>query len=251
MKATLTAFGSWFHPFMWLSADKHLDTFDAMKHNLQSKLAAGVFSAVLLLTACNKESIRGGGASVTEQRNIPSFTQVQLDGDAAATITYGTTQKVSVTGYGNLVPVYETKLIAGVLHLRFKEGHRIRNSNIRVAIEIPTLSYLRVNGSGNMTARNFSQGDMLEAYVNGSGDLLVEQSQFNKAVYQVNGSGILHANTTEAINVNAEIHGSGKIDLRVSGELDASISGSGVIDYWGNPAAVNTQVSGSGRINKK
>ncbi|MDO9377152.1 MAG: DUF2807 domain-containing protein [Ferruginibacter sp.] len=222
-----------------------------MKNIQLNKYSMLMCIAVLFLAACNKESIRGEGAVSTENRNVPSFTQVQLDGDAEATISYGPTQKVSVTAYQNLLPVYETKIVGGVLHLGFKSGHRIRNSNVRVAIEIPVLSFMRIDGSGKMTGTNFQQGEMLENYVNGSGSIIVQQCAFDKAVYDVNGSGSITATTSDATVANAEIHGSGQIRLRVSNELDASIHGSGVIEYWGNPATVNSHVSGSGQINKK
>ena len=210
-----------------------------------------MYSAVVFLAACNKESLRGDGAVVSEERTVPSFTQVQLDGDGEVTISYGATQKVSISGYQNLLPVYEAKIVAGVLHLGFKPGYSIRNNNMRVAIQVPQLTYMRMNGSGKIAANNFIQGGAMLAYINGSGDLLLDDCKFSQVLYAVNGSGNIVANTSEANDAAVEIHGSGKIQLRVAGELDINIAGSGTVDYWGNPVVVNSQVSGSGRINKK
>ncbi|MEJ7588749.1 MAG: hypothetical protein WKI04_14415 [Ferruginibacter sp.] len=64
----------------------------------------------ILLGACNKETIRGGGAVVTETRPVPEFTNIELGGCSEAIISYGTAQQVTVTGYENLQPVYETKV---------------------------------------------------------------------------------------------------------------------------------------------
>lgn len=222
-----------------------------MIHTMKKIVTPLFYSIVFLLSACNKESIRGEGPVISEERNLPSFTQVQLDGDAEATISYGSTQRVSVSGYQNLLPVYETKIVGGVLHLGFKSVHSVRNNNIRVSIELPQLNYLRINGSGKMTAKDFILEPALDAFVNGSGELLVRDCKFNNARYSVNGSGTIGANTTEANIVDADIHGSGQILLQVSADLNASIAGSGTIDYWGNPGIVNSHVSGSGRINKK
>ena len=211
-----------------------------------------ILTCAILLGACTKETITGGGAVITENRNVPVFTEVQLNGEGEATILYGTTQEVSVTGYENLLLVYETKMVGTALHLQFKpDDYRIRNNNIKVNIKVPSLSYIRVNGSGKVLAGNFATGDNLSAYINGSGNMQVKDSKYNKVSYVINGSGGIVANTTEAKEANAEIHGSGKILLNVLNKLDANISGSGDIDYWGNPAAVNTQVSGSGKITKK
>src|ERR671912_494723 len=154
-----------------------------MIHTIKKFVCLLMYSAVIFLAACNKESMRGEGAVISEERTVPSFTQVQLDGDGEVTITYGPTQKVSVSGYQNLLPVYETRIVAGVLHLGFKPGYSIRNNNMRVVIEVPQLTYMRINGSGKITANNFIQGGGMLAYINGSGDLLLGDCKFNQVLY--------------------------------------------------------------------
>jgi hypothetical protein len=208
--------------------------------------------SIVLLTACNKESIRGTGAVITENRNVPAFTAIEIDGDANATVSYGPQQQVSVTGYQNLLPVYETKLVGTTLHLGFKSNYyNVRNNNIRVAIVVPALSYLRTNGSGNIVATGFANGDLLSAFINGSGDITVENCKYNRATYEVNGSGNINGSSTELREAEATIHGSGDIKLTVTNKLKAEIYGSGNIDYWGNPGDVDSNVSGSGSINRK
>ena len=208
--------------------------------------------SLILLSSCNKETIKGGGAIISENRTVPAFTEIQINGDGEATVVYGLTQEVTVTGYENLLPVYETKMLGSVLQLQFKpNNYRIRNNNIKVRITVPSLSNLRINGSGNISAANFANGNTLTTYINGSGNIVVKDSKYINASYIINGSGEITATTTEAKQAAAEIHGSGNIRLKVANKLDANISGSGTIDYWGNPTTVNTQVSGSGKINKQ
>ena len=238
---------------MWLCTLFYKDIFAGIEYfNNNMKKLTTILACTILLGACTKETIRGGGAIITENRNVPVFTEVQLSGEGEATILYGTTQQVLVTGYENLLPVYETKMMGTTLHLQFKpDDYRIRNNNIKVNITVPSLSYIRVNGSGKVLAGNFTRGDILSAYINGSGNMQVKDGKYNNVNYVINGSGDIVANTTEAKEANAEIHGSGRILLHVLNKLDANISGSGDIDYWGNPGAVNIQVSGSGKITKK
>src|SRR5688572_20250841 len=183
---------------MWLRVSKRMNIFAAMIHTVKRITSVLMYTAVVFLAACNKESLRGDGALGSEERTVPSFTQVQLDGDGEVTITYGPTQKVSVSGYQNLLPVYETRIVAGVLHLGFKPGYSIRNNNMRVVIEVPQLTYMRINGSGKITANNFIQRGGMLAYINGSGDLLLDNCKFSQALYSVNGSGNIVANTSEA-----------------------------------------------------
>lgn len=216
------------------------------------KILALFVCSIIFLSACNKETIRGSGAIISEDRILPGLTEIEFDGEAEADIISGVTQKVTITGYQNLLPVYESRLIGNTLHLGFKPNeYRIKNNNIKVTIALPALSYVRINGSGNINCRDFINGNNLGAWIDGSGSILIENSKYNKAVYSVTGSGNITANTTEAAEAKAEIHGSGNIMLNVTDKWDASLTASASINYWGNPAVVNTQVSGSGHINKK
>ena len=89
--------------------------------------------SLILLSSCNKETIKGGGAVISENRIVPAFAEIQINGDGEATVVYGLTQEVTVTGYENLLPVYETKMLGSVLQLQFKpNNYRIRNNNIKV-----------------------------------------------------------------------------------------------------------------------
>lgn len=183
---------------------------------------------VVAFSSCDKETIRGGGAVNTQERTVAAFTGVRLHGESDAIISYGPVQQVSVTGYENLVPVFETNVIGNTLHLQYKPNkYRIKNNNIRVNIVLPVLSNVHLNGSGKVTVKDFATGDDLTATINGSGNISVTGSTYNKVDLDINGSGDITTNTSPAVNAVAEIHGSGHIRLKVSNRLDASISGFG------------------------
>lgn len=159
---------------------------------------------------------------------------------------------MTVTGYQNLLPVYETKVQGNTLYLQFRPDiYNVRNNNIKVNIQLPLLAYMRINGSGKINATGFANGDLLTGAINGSGDIFIGDSKYNKVTYTVNGSGNIKAASTTSTEAEAQISGSGNIELAVSNKLKASISGSGNIIYWGNPVTVETQVSGSGKITKR
>lgn len=141
---------------------------------------------------------------------------------------------------------------ANTLYLQFKSGiFNVQNNNIRVDIVLPDLAQMRINGAGQFVAANFLNGDKMTAFINGSGNILINDSKYNNAEYTVNGTGEIMAATTCAEEAQAQIVGSGKISIKVSNKLVANIPGSGNISFWGNPASVETQVSGSGKILKK
>ncbi|MDB5246322.1 MAG: hypothetical protein JWQ40_716 [Segetibacter sp.] len=209
-----------------------------------------VLVAVMALTACSKESIRGGGRTLTETRRVAAFSEVKVEGSASVNIVQGTEQKVGVTGYENLLPVYETNVQNGTLVLRFQSDYyKVRNSNIRVEITVPALSKVAVNGSGEYKIKNFT-GSNLAGEINGSGEIYLENCVYNKAILQVNGSGYVNAAQLQAKECDIEVNGSGKVDITCSQNLTATILGSGKIKYWGSPS-VTVNVSGSGSVTKQ
>ena len=210
-----------------------------------------LISATAFFSSCSKETVRGGGAIRTETRSLPAFTNIELGGSGDATINYGVASNVTVTGYENLLPIYETKVIGSTLYLQYKpDVYNVKNDNVKVSVTLPALAGLRVNGAGKIAAKNFVNTN-LTASINGSGYIFIGDSQYGTAKYDINGSGEIKAATTIALDAEAYISGSGNINLNVSNKLKASISGSGNINYWGNPATTDTQVTGSGKINKK
>lgn len=215
------------------------------------KIGFFLLSASLLFSACTK-SIRGSGSTITETRNIAAITSVQLEGSAEVEIMQGNVQSVTVSGYENLVPIFVTQVTNGNLVLRFEDPYyNVRRNNIKVAIVVPDLLAVRSNGSGQISISNFLNKINLAASINGSGNIMVNNSSFNKMVLDVNGSGNIKAYGCTAGDTEAEIHGSGNIEITCINKISAHIYGSGNIDYWGNPVATDIQISGSGRVRKR
>ena len=101
-----------------------------------------------------------------------------------------------------------------------------------------------------MEAANFLH-QVLTASINGSGYMAVVNSHLDKATFAINCSGEIKASSTLSNEAVAEIYGSGEIALKVRDKLKAIIRSSGNIDYWGTPASLEAEVTGSGKINKK
>lgn len=217
---------------------------------MKRMLLAGL-CCTILLSSCRK-SISGEGIIISVTRQIPVFNAVQMDGDATIEIVPGTVQKVIVEGYSNLVPIYETTVRNGVLHLNFENGiYDVKKNNLIIRIQSPDAPAVSTNGSGEVFISRFINGARLDLSTNGSGNLTVNNSSFDKAVFSVNGSGKIKAAGAQINEVDAEIHGSGDIELTCLYKMKARISGTGNIDYYGNPTTTDINVSGNGKVRKK
>lgn len=105
-----------------------------------------------------------------------------------------------------------------------------------------------ISGSGKTNVDGIF-GGMVSVDITGSGDLEVsgwaEQLKANIA-----GSASVHGYDLKANRCKAEITGSGNIYINVRNTIDADITGSGAVYYCGNPAHINSQSSGSGKIKR-
>lgn len=210
-----------------------------------------IAAATVSFTSCRKHSLRGEGSTTSETRDLAAFTSVDANGSTDIEIFASSQNKVIVTGYSNLIPVYETKVKNGRLTLEFDDKYiNVKNNNIRVKLYTTAMSDIDLNGSGNVNIYEGMKASTMRVSINGSGIIDVAQNSFDAIYYKVNGSGDINGRSSEAGYVDADISGSGNIDVTVHNKLDAKISGSGSIDYWGSPAEVNTDISGSGKVRK-
>lgn len=210
-----------------------------------------IISLITVISSCDKDSIRGEGSTISQQRSLPSFTGVQGNADIKLHIAHGTTMSTQVKGYGNLVGITETYVKNGKLIVKYKDGYNnVRNSNIELYIIMPTLNSINTNGNGDAWIDGFQDGNNLEANINGSSNINISNSSYDNVTIDVNGSGNIRAAGLMSKTANVVIHGNGDTEITCSQNLKARIYGSGDIRYWGDPG-LDVQVSGSGTITKQ
>jgi len=213
-------------------------------------------SSIFALTGCLDKShtLKGEGNTITDQRVVSSFREIETDGSVNVDCYYVEKgeERVVVTGYQNLVAAFETKTTNRKLSLKFKDRYwNIKNNNLEVRVYCSELSRVDLNGSGDIEIHDDFRSDNFEASINGSGVITIQKGNFKDLKLKVNGSGEIHGKNANAENASSEISGSGYISTWVTNHLHARITGSGTIDYWGSPVTVDTKVDGSGDINKR
>ncbi len=219
-----------------------------------NKLTAAIISILtigVLLSSCGKDSIRGEGSTVSQQRNVSGFTSVQGNADIRIHIAHGNIPSTEVKGYRNLVDITETYVVNGKLIVKYKDDYyNVRNSNVELYVVMPELNAIGTNGSGNVWIDGFQNGNDLDSHINGSSNIHINNCNYDIVSFDVNGSGDIRAAGLSSKYANATIHGSGDIEISCSQNLKARIYGSGDIKYWGEPT-VDAEISGSGKIKKQ
>lgn len=226
-----------------------------------------IFTLVVsfLFFSCNV--ITGNGVIKEESRQVPDFNELQTSGSVDVEIQPGTEIGVKVISDENIIPYVVTEVKSGVLEIHFKKGVSISNDHTRVIVSAPSLNKMTTSGSGDISSngtitnnqiiylKSSGSGDFKLALdapavnITGSGSADFELSGFTKDVSAtLSGSGELKCRDLKAENVNVRITGSADAKVFASATLRVAITGSGNVQYWGNPSLPEIKSSGSGTV---
>ena len=92
---------------------------------------------------------------------------------------------------------------------------------------------LMLSGSGDLYFKRLISNRM-RGTIAGSGDVRIAEGDIEKMDAKVAGSGSFES-YAEVDRMDAQVSGSGEITAKVNGELNYSITGSGGINYYGDP----------------
>jgi len=212
--------------------------------------------------------IHGDGSDVTVTRDIASFTGLHNSISAQVVVVRGDKYQVKIEGESNIIEALSTEVKDGALQIGFPGFRDIRMTR-RLHITVTTpgeLSEVANSGSGgiraddvfkssSMRVRNSGSGviaiglnaDQLDLALSGSGKIEVK-GRAKQLTCNISGSGHIRGNDL-SVEEHSQIHvsGSGSCTITTNGVIDGRISGSGGINYGGNPSTVNVSHSGSGR----
>jgi len=233
-----------------------------------------VVIALIVSVAANAqwaEKIKGNGNVTTKNVSTGSYDKIDISGSFDVELIQGTEGKISITGEENLLQYIVTEVKGDALKIHVENNKNIRPSSgktIVVKVPFQSLNEVTLAGSGDVkskstikstsfTAKLTGSGnidltvdsDSLQGNITGSGDLTLK-GKADSFKSEVVGSGDLNAFDLKAAKADANVSGSGNSRIYCTEYLEARISGSGDIDYKGDPKKKDTKVSGSGSISK-
>ena len=227
--------------------------------------------SIVLLTSCADDDLYiGEGKIITKELTLNYFNAINAIGSYDIIISKGTTQKVEVTGYSNIIDRLEKQVYNNTWELELRDGN-YRNSNLTIHIYVPTLNKAVLEGSGEITVNDFTSEETAFFGVFGSGDIhFYNNIGCKNLLLEIEGSGNIFANdqfenlenlTLRIIgsgsyngfenhmqNAIIDIEGSGNCNLSITKNLNGRIDGSGTINYKGNPSSIKSNIKGSGKI---
>ena len=215
-----------------------------------------------------KNKIKGNGNVVTQIRNTSEYDEIVTGGPFSVELLSNKEGQITLEGDENLLNLIKVEVENNKLKIYTEKGTWFDSRGEKITIKIPIekLSRIDFGGSGNLITKDKIASENLEVHLSGSGNVdLQTETTTLKAVLsgsgelqlkgtttnfeaKLSGSGGITSKKLLSQNAVALLSGSGRIELNCSASLDAKVSGSGNINYSGNPNNVVKKVSGSGEI---
>lgn len=226
---------------------------------------AGLFSSCI-----GQNRVKGNGHVIKEERSVPSFHRIKVEGSMNVFLSQGTEKKAVIEAEDNIAPLIE--MIDdqdGRLKVRFRDDANISTrKGVNIYLTTPELDDVALTGSGDikLVDKFNSKDDMkislsgsgnlngtinapaVKASIAGSGDMNL-QGETKAVKVSIAGSGDYVGDGLLSEEAEVKIAGSGDAAVHASVKLDAKIAGSGDVKYKGNPS-VSSSVAGSGSVRK-
>ena len=189
--------------------------------------------------------VQGSGVEKTETRNVGDFTRVEVSGATVLEISAGqSATSVSVTADDNILPLIETKVVAGVLRIGSERSHS-RKLPVTVKIGMPKLEGIQASGSSKINATNVNSASF-ELHGSGSTKAVVAGTAGTVKLH-LSGASNVDASKLTAKDGNIHASGASDVEINASDSLTVHISGAGKVLYSGHPT-ITQEISGAGRI---
>jgi hypothetical protein len=211
----------------------------------------------------------GSGNVASETRIATGFQEIAVGGSMKVLLRQSSREGVEVSADDNLLPLIETRVGKGTLHIEVKRNASYSSRNpVVVTVDFIALKGLSLGGSATITGANI-KGGKLNVSIGGSGSVKLTDVQLSaldvsiggsgsfaatgrspKLTASVGGSGGILTEQLDADDVSVSVAGSGGAVVKANRTLDASVAGSGDVVYSGD-AVAKTAKAGSGTVIKR
>ena len=226
-----------------------------------------LISAVQVQAQWWGKGVKGNGNVTTITRSVGDYDEISVGGSFDVELVAGKEGTITIEGESNLLEYIVTEVRGNALKIKVENNKNIRSTKkIKITVPFQDISRVSLAGSGEMWNRDVIKGTDFRTSVAGSGDLTLKldvssvdasvagsgdltlKGNSREIEASVAGSGEVHAKELKTDNAIVSVAGSGDVAVYCSKSIRARVSGSGDIEYYGNPDKQDTKVSGSGKI---
>lgn len=193
-------------------------------------------------------------AQSKETRSVETFNKISFRVPGKLYLRQGSPQKVELEGSKEFLAEVETKVDGGRLVIG-KEGkwnwgwNWGSDDRIVAYVTVKDINAVSVSGSGDLIAETKIITTDMDLNVSGSGSLQIELEASGDLEADVSGSGYIDLKGS-CRSFDSDVSGSGKVIMSstIKERANFGISGSGKIEASGTAKEVKANISGSGRV---
>ncbi|PKL82952.1 MAG: hypothetical protein CVV24_07425 [Ignavibacteriae bacterium HGW-Ignavibacteriae-3] len=215
---------------------------------MKVKLISFALLFAFIATGCGFWGVRGNGRIKDESRNVGEFSRIDAGGAFTIRVKVGNNTSLNVSAEENLLGFIRTRVSGNTLEIDTRKNISPRKEVI-IEITTPVLDRIEVSGANNVNVDNIST-DEFHVELSGAGNIDMS-GEVEKLKAELSGAGNINAKNLKAKDVRISVSGAASANVFASRSLDASVSGVGSIDYYGNPQKTKTDVSGVGSISRR
>ena len=214
------------------------------------KLACLFVLLPLLVAGCHhglRTELRGSGKRELQKREIGPFTSISTEGAFTIEVTCQKDRSLEVEGDDNVLEFVTAEVSGNVLRLKNTKRFET-NEPVKFRISVPNLEGFSLNGAGRIDIKGM-KNERFEIDANGAPTIYVSGTT-NVIDIGVNGAGKIDTTKLRAARGVVDTNGASRVDLDVTDQLDATVSGPSTITYRGDPV-VNKTVHGPGKVERR
>jgi hypothetical protein len=233
----------------------------------KSRSSIMILGGMALLALAGLQACASGARETGAVREVSGFDSVIFSTAGQLFIKQGDREALEITAAEGELSRILTEVRGGKLFIERKEGgpaFSLRPPVFRLTMG--KVAAIETHSSGSVAAKDLS-ADSLRIQISSSGGVAIETLSAGSLEVQITSSGSLKcsgsverqevrlsssgsysAGNLESRTARVRVSSSGSATLRVSDSLEASVTSSGGVRYYGNPPRVNAEVTSSGRL---
>ncbi len=195
--------------------------------------------------------VSGNGQVVVENRELPAFNAVKIDGAMNVVLRQAKSSGVKVEADENIQDYIEVFVKEGCLVVDIQKGIRIRSCKKKVVhVSVNDLSSIKNDGVGNISCANDLHLARLEVKNDGVGNLHL-QGTVDYCEMKNDGVGNIDAADFIAHTLVVRNDGVGNVHVTATEELEVKHDGVGNIVYGGEAKLIDIDSDGVGKVKKR
>lgn len=226
-----------------------------------------ILASLITLASCTKRIETTAGLMSSVTRNVSNFDKIAVYGNINLFLVTDTTYQVKVEAGERLLDYVQTVVVNNKLELKILDNPIVNTRPVNIYVSNTSIKDIRLEGSGTITSNSstivvpifsialIGSGTIslpiattfVATAIEGNGTISLTGNSV-KSVCALKGSGKFNSKNLITQNSNITIEGSGRASVYVTDSLTATIIGSGIVTYSGNPTSLEPVVTGSGAV---